>query len=100
MRKYSRFVLAIVAMSCVVLVSKAQEPDWQIHGKWCVSDRGSSGGKYRSTCVNHDQFDSVVACQLDSGGGDYNYGPVRAVQAAGRQAVNQYMDNYKPSTCK
>jgi len=100
MRQCARFILAIAALSCVVLVSKAQEPDWHIHGKWCVSDKGSSGNAYRNTCQHHDQFDSVVACQLDSGGGDYNYGPVRSVQAAGRQAVNQYMDSYKPASCQ
>jgi hypothetical protein len=100
MRKYIFLGVAALLLSKFAVVTTAQEPDWQIHSKWCVSDGGSSGRVYRNTCVNHDQFDSVVACQLDSGGGDYNYGPVRSVQAAGRQAVNQYMDNYKPSTCK
>lgn len=79
-----------------VLAAGFRDPDWQIHSRWCATDGGSSGGVYRSTCRTYDQFDSVIACQQDA----HNDGAVQAVQAAGRTAVDSYMDNYKPKECK
>jgi len=88
-------------MSTFLMVGRAQDdswPDWKKHSWWCAHDKGSSGGVYRNMCTTHDQFDSVVACQKDSAG--ENGGSVQSVQAAGRQAVNEFMDAYKPSTCR
>jgi len=77
-----------------LLVVKAQEPEWQIHAKWCTTDRGSSYGAYMATCRSYDQFDSVLACQAHNGGA------LATIRNAGREAVNKFMDNWKPKECK
>jgi hypothetical protein len=43
-----------------------KEPDWQMHAKWCVNDRGSSHSVYLSSCKRKDQFESVIDCQNDA----------------------------------
>lgn len=88
------FLLAIMTLLFGLEVVVAQEPEWQIHCKWCTTDGGSSGGAYRATCRNYDQFDSVLACQA------HNPGAQTAIRNAGRSAVNAFMDNWKPKECK
>lgn len=88
--------LAVVVFGLLPLAT-SQEPDWQLHSKWCASDGGSSGATYRIACAQGlDQFDSVLSCQRDA----HNDGAVAAVTAAGRQAVNDYMSDKKPSVCR
>jgi hypothetical protein len=101
MRKCYLAVLTTVLIPNLAQPARSQDPnwpDWKKHSYWCAHDHGSSGGAYQSTCVNHDQFDSVVACQTDSKGSQGD--STQAVQAAGRDAVNQFMDAYKPTTCQ
>jgi hypothetical protein len=75
----------------------AQEPEWQIHSKWCTTDRGSSHAAYLTACRNgQDQYDSVIACQTDSGNG----GAVNAIRSAGRDTVNKFMVDWKDPSCK
>jgi len=78
-----------------------QQPDWQIHSNWCANvDNGSSHRVYLNTCGSSDQYDSVLACQRDAGLNNGDGGAaVRAVENAGRDAVNAYMENNKPRQC-
>lgn len=70
------------------------EEEWQIHAKWCTTDRGSSHAAYINACTHgKDQFDSVLACQAHNGGAQ------NAIRNAGRAAVNAFMDNWKSSEC-
>jgi hypothetical protein len=101
MRRFILVNMAMLLLSGFGLVTKAQDDrweDWQKHSWWCAHDQHSSGGRYRSMCTSHDQFESVIACQIDSGGSAS--GPVQQVQAAGRDAVNQFMVPYKPNYCQ
>jgi hypothetical protein len=78
-----------------------QQPDWQIHSNWCANvDNGSSHRVYMNTCQSADQYDSVLACQRDAANNNGDGGAaVKAVEQAGRQQVNQYMENNKPKQC-
>jgi hypothetical protein len=96
MRQHRIAVGMALVLTAVIPATLAAEPDWQIHGKWCTTDKGSSGTRYLQTCPNHDQFDSVIACQQDARNG----GAVQAIRDAGRDAVNAFMSNYKPMTCQ
>jgi len=81
-----------------------QQPDWQIHSNWCANvDDGSSHKVYLATCDNgsHDQYDSVLACLHDAAKNNGDGGAaVRAIQGAGRPAVNAYMADKSPVSCK
>ena len=78
------------------------QPDWQKHANWCANiDNGSSHRVYLNTCKVADQYDSVLACQRDAGKNSGDGGAsVRAVQGAGRPAINAYMTNNKPNSCR
>jgi len=89
----ARNCAVLVALLATPTVSHA-EPDWQIHGRWCTTDRGSSGANYFNVCQHSDQYDSVMACQSHNGGAQ------AAVAAAGRAAVNAFMEGIKPASCK
>src|SRR5438876_1030454 len=72
-----------------------QWPDWKKHANWCANiDDGSSHKVYLSFCHHgkHDQYDSVLECQRDAGKNNGDGGrAVRAIQDAGRSAVNEFM---------
>jgi hypothetical protein len=92
--------LLIVPMLLVIPVTP-QQPDWQVHANWCANvDNGSSHRVYLNTCHSSDQYDSVLACQRDAGRNNGDGGKaVAAIETAGRQQVNQYMENNKPREC-
>jgi hypothetical protein len=102
-RSTIRLVLIAVAVTGSSL-SLSQDPyagwpDWQKHAFWCaILDKGSSHRAYMSLCSSpgHDEFDAVIACQQDS----QNNGAVLAVQAAGRNAVNQFMIDHRNPQCR
>jgi hypothetical protein len=98
MRHYKLFrqIAFAIAATIACSFSEGQTDEWQIHAKWCTTDRGSSHGAYINTCRTYDQFDSVIACQQDAGNGR----AVQLIQAAGRSTVNTFMDNYKPKECR
>jgi hypothetical protein len=105
MRLASKRLVLMAAALVASSLSFAQDsndinswPDWQKHAYWCaILDNGSSHKVYMSFCSSpgHDQFDAVVACQQDSGNG----GAILAVQTAGRDAVNQFMQNHRNPAC-
>jgi hypothetical protein len=91
----------LVASAVTVAVGQSA-PDWQIHANWCANiDNGSSHSVYLATCRNSDQYDSVLACQRDAAKNNSDGGAaIRAIEAAGRQQVNIFMQNNKPLQCK
>jgi hypothetical protein len=93
--------LGAVLVPLLFATAVGQQPDWQIHSNWCANvDNGSSHQVYMSTCRTSDQYDSVLACQRDAGKNNGDGGAaVRAVEQAGRQQVNQYMESNKPKQC-
>ncbi len=90
----------------IVLTSNAvpQQPDWQVNANWCANvDNGSSHRAYLATCNNgqSDQYDSVLACQRDAAKNNGDGGAaVRSIEDAGRPAVNAYMEDKCPVSCK
>jgi hypothetical protein len=94
------WLIGMTAALCVFDVPlQGQQPDWQIHSIWCTRDGGSSGNVYKSMCANHDQFDSIVACQKDAEKGHPNDPTSQTVINAGKDAVNAYMADKKPAYC-
>jgi hypothetical protein len=94
--------LGVVFVTLLFAVAVGQQqPDWQIHSNWCANvDNGSSHRVYMSTCQSADQYDSVLACQRDAGNNNGDGGrAVSAIEQAGRQQVNQFMENNKPKQC-
>jgi hypothetical protein len=92
-------VLSACLISCAwAWKAPAAEEKWQSAVKWCTRDVASPGAAYLAACKDgkYDQFDSVITCQQDA----KNEKLVRLIQAAGRSAVNSYMDDYKPKECK
>ena len=61
--------------------------DWQIDAKYCYGDTNGPGQAYRATCKDHDQFDSILACEKAAG--DEN--AAERIRMAGRDDVNTYM---------
>jgi len=95
-----KLALFVLPLSHAAVIGQ-QPPDWQIHANWCANvDNGSSHRVYMNTCASSDQYDSVLACQRDAGANNGDGGAaVRAVEGAGREAVNSYMENNKPRQC-
>jgi hypothetical protein len=93
-----KLLLLTIPLFCATAL--AQE-DWKIHSNWCANvDNGSSHKVYLSTCASADQYDSVLACQRDAARGNGDGGKaVRAIEEAGREAVNRYMEDNKPKSC-
>jgi hypothetical protein len=94
--------VSLILFPLVFASAIAQQPDWQIHSNWCANvDDGSSHNVYMATCRCSDQYDSVLACQRDAGNNNGDGGgAVRAVEGAGRQRVNNFMENNKPAQCR
>lgn len=86
-----------------VALEQSNNEDWKIHSNWCANvDNGSSHRVYLQYCHRgeHDQYDSVLACQRDAGQNNGDGGSaVRAVENAGRPAVNAYMADKHPPEC-
>jgi len=99
--KMMALILTAFYLLCAGAIAQ-QQPDWQIHSNWCANvDNGSSHRVYMSTCGCSDQYDSVLACQRDAGQNNKDGGAaVKAIEDAGRQNVNYYMENNKPAQCR
>jgi hypothetical protein len=95
-----KLAVLILPLLCAA-TAIGQQPDWQIHSNWCANvDNGSSHRVYLGTCHNSDQYDSVLACQRDAAQNNGDGGAaVRAVEAAGRDNINAYMEQNKPKEC-
>jgi hypothetical protein len=46
---------------------EAGAQDWQAAAQECYADTGAAGAAYRSTCKNHDQYESILACEAAAG---------------------------------
>jgi len=90
-----REVCCLFLFSLLNGVACAQQPLWQVAGDWCVSDKGSSHGRYMEWCRKADQYKAVIECQNDA----HNNQAIQAVVAAGQPTVDAYMESRKPSEC-
>ena len=83
--QHARSLVVAIVLLGLVAGARAQ---WRIHADWCAfQDHGSSHHAWHRSCQKADQFDSVLACQRDSG----TSSGINEVTAAGRPAVNAYM---------
>ena len=80
-------VAAVTAVICLAGFANAWALDWQIDAKYCYGDTNGPGQAYRATCKDHDQFDSILACEKAAG--DEN--AAERIRMAGRDDVNTYM---------
>src|SRR5260370_20008038 len=80
-------VASVAAMICLASFANAWALDWQIDAKYCYGDTNGPGQAYRATCKDHDQFDSILACEKAAG--DEN--AAGRIRMAGRDDVNTYM---------
>jgi hypothetical protein len=84
-----RIVEIVVATAGVLgfatLETNAQ--DWRAAAQECYADTGAAGAAYRSTCKNHDQFDSILACEVAAG----EENAAARTRLAGRGVVNTLM---------
>ena len=63
-----RFVKIVVAAGVLCFTAlEASAQDWQAAAQECYADTGAAGAAYRSTCKNHDQYDSILACEAAAG---------------------------------
>jgi hypothetical protein len=80
-------VAAVTAAICLSSFANAWALDWQVDAKYCWGDTNGPGQAYRAACKDHDQFDSILACEKAAG--DENAG--ERIRMAGRDDVNAYM---------
>lgn len=96
-----RHQTAILFLATTLLARNICGQDWKTYASWCVSDTGSSHRLYMSSCRVSDQFDSLMICQRDAASHHPEHGKAaRAINDAGRAAVDQYMEDKKPKRCK
>jgi hypothetical protein len=63
-----RFVkIVVVAAGVLCFAREAGAQDWQAAAQECYADTGAAGAAYRATCKNHDQYDSILACEAAAG---------------------------------
>ena len=64
-----RFVKIVVVAAGVLCLAalEAGAQDWQAAAQECYADTGAAGAAYRATCKNHDQYDSILACEAAAG---------------------------------
>jgi hypothetical protein len=80
-------IVAIAGVLCFAMVIDAMAQDWQVAARSCYADSGAAGAAYRATCKNHDQFDSILACETAAG----NDNAMARTRMAGRDQVNTFM---------
>ena len=56
---------AIVGILFLVALADARAQDWTVAAQACYADTGAAGAAYRATCKDHDQYDSILACEAD-----------------------------------
>jgi hypothetical protein len=85
-------IAGLAAVLCLVGLGPAMAQSWQVDAKYCFGDTQAPGRAYRATCTDHDQFDSILACEKAAG--DEN--AAERVRMAGRDDVNTYMMGFGP----
>ena len=86
----TRSIAAFAGLLCLATLagaSAASAQQWQVDAKYCFGDTQAPGQAYRTTCKDHDQFDSILACEKAAG--DEN--AAERVRMAGRDDVNTFM---------
>lgn len=95
---HKRKILILVG---ALLAANAWGQDWKDYSMWCVNDTGSSHRFYMLRCRVADQYDSVSLCQRDAASHNHDHSKaVKAINGAGRLAVDEYMEDKKPKQCK
>ncbi|HSY85076.1 MAG TPA: hypothetical protein VLA85_00795 [Verrucomicrobiae bacterium] len=85
-------IAGLAALLCLAGIAPASAQQWQVDAKYCFGDTQAPGQAYRATCKDHDQFDSVLACEKAAN--DQN--AIDRVQMAGRDDVNTFMMGFGP----
>ena len=60
---------------------------WTVAAQACYADTGPAGVAYWATCKDHDQYDSILACEAAAG----EYNALSRTRMAGRDQVNTFM---------
>ncbi len=106
-----RWVLIAVVVG--VSVPSFAKGDWKRDAMWCLSEMSNSEGgdvvvnlqmhqnahsRYCKSCSDgKDQYDSVMDCY--QGDGEKAVGARKAIEAAGRETVNEFLKSKAPSCC-
>ena len=85
--KRMTWLSGLAALFCAAQIAPASAQQWQADAKFCFGDTQAPGQAYRATCKDHDQFDSILACEQATGDENALY----RVREAGRDNVNTYM---------
>jgi len=89
-----RHVCLIAALILCLVSARAWADDaWRTDARTCGQMNGAPGDAYRATCKDHDQFDSILACEQAAGDQD----AADRIQRAGRDDVNTYMQGFGPT---
>ena len=64
--RFVKLVLAVAGNVCFGTLEAAAQ-DWQAAAQECYADTGAAGAAYRSACKNHDQYESILACEAAAG---------------------------------
>jgi len=64
--RFVKIVLAVTGVVCFGTLEAAAQ-DWQAAAQECYADTGAAGKAYRSTCKDHDQYESIHACEAAAG---------------------------------
>ena len=79
--------IAIVGVLCLATPTDVGAQDWTVAARACYADTGPAGAAYRATCKDHDQYDSILACEVAAG----EYNALTRTRMAGRDQVNTFM---------
>src|SRR5262249_57615439 len=91
----TRSIAAFAGILCLATLagaSAASAQQWQVDAKYCFGDTQAPGQAYRTTCKDHDQFDSILACEKAAG--DEN--AAERVRMAGPDNLNTFIICFIP----
>ena len=57
--------IAIAGILCLATPTDVGAQDWTVAAQACYADTGRAGAAYRATCKDHDQYDSILACEVE-----------------------------------
>ena len=79
--------IAIAGVLCLAALADVRAQDWTVAARACYADTGAAGAAHRATCKDHDQYDSILACEAAAG----EYNALTRTRMAGRDQVNTFM---------
>jgi hypothetical protein len=80
-------VAGLTGILCVANSVPVAAQPWQSDAKFCFRDTDAPGKAYRALCKDHDQYDSILACEQAAGDENASY----RIRQAGRDRVNAFM---------